>query len=536
MGVLLPNLSVAKRLALGFALILILSMASVLLGISRLGAVTHDIETMLADSVKTERMVGDWYRIIHTAVLRTAAIARSSDPALADFFAGQTVASSKMASGFQNTIEALMDMPQEKAAFAEILEARKSFIALRDHIVAMKIESRADEIKQIMEQQFKPVGDNYLEKLQALQQLQRDKIDATGKHIVEINLETRTLLIALAIISVLLGGLLAWLITRGVTRPLAQANAIAHGIAGGDLTMHIVVNSSDELGTMLLNLKRMQESLIEVASNLRERSQSVALASAEIAQGNHDLSGRTEHQSNDLQRISDSMEQLAREVRLNADHAQQASQLANIATKVAIQGGAVVNQFVETMKNINQSSRKISEIISVIDAIAFQTNILALNAAVEAARAGEQGRGFAVVASEVRSLAGRSAEAATEIKLLINASVERVELGTSLVDKAGNTMSEVVDSIKRVTEIVREISEASNQQSVGVMQAGEAVGNMDQVTQQNAALVEQMAAATSSLNSQAQELVQVADSFKVNQTPQRFKSDIDFSTPSFRMT
>ncbi|WP_296507705.1 methyl-accepting chemotaxis protein [Rhodoferax sp.] len=315
--------------------------------------------------------------------------------------------------------------------------------------------------------------------------------------------------------TVLLGALLARSLVRAITIPLRRAVHISLAISGGDLTQDIAVQGRNEMADMLAALHRMQKNLAEVVSRVRTGSESVATASAEIAQGNHDLSARTESQASALEETAASMEELGSTVKQNADSARQANQLAMNASKVAIQGGEVVGQVVETMKGINESSRKIADIISVIDGIAFQTNILALNAAVEAARAGEQGRGFAVVASEVRSLAGRSAEAAKEIKTLIGTSVERVEQGTALVDKAGSTMTEVVTSIKRVTDIMGEISAASNEQSAGVSQVGEAVSQMDQATQQNAALVEEMAAAASSLKSQAQDLVQVVAVFKL---------------------
>ncbi len=297
---------------------------------------------------------------------------------------------------------------------------------------------------------------------------------------------------------------------------MTRAVDLADAVAKGDLTQTIASEGKDEIAKLMDALRGMSQSLVKVVSNVREGSQGVANASAEIAQGNNDLSARTEQQASALEETAASMEELSATVKQNADSALQANQLAMNASSVAVKGGAVVAQVVETMKGINESSRKISDIISVIDGIAFQTNILALNAAVEAARAGEQGRGFAVVASEVRSLAGRSADAAKEIKSLINASVERVEHGTALVDEAGTTMSEVVDSIRRVTDLMSEISAASNQQAAGVAQVGEAVTHMDQTTQQNAALVEEMAAAASSLKSQAQDLVQVVAVFHVS--------------------
>ena len=289
---------------------------------------------------------------------------------------------------------------------------------------------------------------------------------------------------------------------------------LAQSVSQGDLSGHIGLRAGDR-SSLLAQLDIMRESLGKVVSNVRQGAENVETSSAEIAQGNHDLSARTERQASSLEETAASMEQLSATVKQNASSAQQANQLAMNASRVAVKGGEVVAQVVGTMKEINDSSSKISDIIGVIDGIAFQTNILALNAAVEAARAGEQGRGFAVVATEVRSLAGRSASAAKEIKTLINASVERVEHGTSLVDQAGTTMTEVVASIKRVTDLMGEISAASNEQSAGVTQVGEAVMQMDQVTQQNAALVEEMAAAASSLKTQAHELVQTVSMFKL---------------------
>jgi methyl-accepting chemotaxis protein len=299
----------------------------------------------------------------------------------------------------------------------------------------------------------------------------------------------------------------------------AQAAAVARSVAQGDLSFRVPVAVNDRHSIMAA-LAQMSEYLVTIVAQVRASSDSIATGSSEIAQGNQDLSHRTEQQASSLEETAASMEELSSTVKQNADNARQANQLALGASTVAIKGGEVVGQVVDTMKGINDSSKKIADIISVIDSIAFQTNILALNAAVEAARAGEQGRGFAVVASEVRSLAGRSADAAKEIKGLITASVERVGQGTALVDQAGATMSEVVASIKRVTDIMGEISAASTEQSAGVAQVGEAVSQMDQATQQNAALVEQSAAAAESLKTQAEQLVQAVAVFKLAQTGQ----------------
>jgi methyl-accepting chemotaxis protein len=312
--------------------------------------------------------------------------------------------------------------------------------------------------------------------------------------------------------------LLGLLITRGILRQLGSepryAMGITHSIAEGDLTVDIAVNNQEQ-ASLLNAIKVMRDRFADIVQQVRQGAEGVATASSQIASGNRDLSARTEQQASALEQAAASMGELGATVKQNADSARMANQLALSASSVAVQGGQVVSQVVETMKGINESSRKISDIISVIDGIAFQTNILALNAAVEAARAGEQGRGFAVVASEVRSLAGRSAEAAKEIKSLISASVTRVEQGSMLVDQAGSTMTEVVTSIKRVTDIMGEISAASHNQATGVAHMGEAVKHLDQATQQNAALVEEMTAATSSLKTQAHDLVAVVSVFKL---------------------
>ncbi|MBV5299172.1 MAG: cache domain-containing protein [Rhodoferax sp.] len=335
----------------------------------------------------------------------------------------------------------------------------------------------------------------------------------------------------------LIVGLIGFVISRAIVRGIKTAVNVTDAMAAGDLTVNIKAEGDDEIAALLRAMASMQASLATVVAQVRHGSEGVSSASAEIAQGNNDLSSRTESQASALQQTSASMEQLNATVTQNADSARQANVLAASASTIAVQGGEVVAQVVDTMKGINAASHQIADIIQVIDGIAFQTNILALNAAVEAARAGEQGRGFAVVASEVRALAGRSADAAKEIKSLINASVARVEQGSALVDQAGSTMIEVVRSIRRVTDLMGEISAASSEQSLGVSQVGEAVSQMDQVTQQNAALVEQMAAAAGSLKSQAQDLVQVVAVFKLDDhgaahsmTTQAFAADTERAT------
>ncbi|KRC19170.1 methyl-accepting chemotaxis protein [Acidovorax sp. Root217] len=363
-----------------------------------------------------------------------------------------------------------------------------------------------------------PALDPLQDVLGGLVQVQLDTARAEYEHAVASYQNTQ-LFVALSIGMGLLFALgFGYLVARSIIRQLGTepgtAAHLATSVAQGDLTVAIALKDGDTT-SLMAQLKRMQDSLVAMVSSVHQSSENVASASEQIAQGNTDLSSRTEEQASALEETAASMEQLNSAVRQNAESARRANELALSASTVALQGGAVVAEVVHTMKSINESSVQIADIVGVIDSIAFQTNILALNAAVEAARAGEQGRGFAVVATEVRNLAGRAASAAREIKGLIGASVERVEAGTALVDRAGQTMGEVVNSIRRVTDIMGEISAASGEQSMGVDQINEAVTQMDQTTQQNAALVEEMAAAASSLSHQAHGLVETVAQFKL---------------------
>ncbi len=416
-----------------------------------------------------------------------------------------------------------------RALFKALNDVRAQYLPVKQRFLG-QATSGAQELAKIgLQTEMAPIEKKYFTAVEAMvafqeEQMQAAKLDAASA-ISQIQ-STAVISGAVALVVALFA---AFWISRAVTHPINQAVAVARAVAGGDLTYAFEAQGKSETGLLLHALKDMQSGLVKVVSDVRHGSEGVATASAEIAQGNQDLSARTESQASALEQTAASMEELGAQVKQNADNARQANQLAMNASTVAMQGGEVVGQVVQTMKGINDSSRRIADIISVIDGIAFQTNILALNAAVEAARAGEQGRGFAVVASEVRSLAGRSAEAAKEIKTLIGASVERVEQGAALVDKAGTTMDEVVSSIRRVTDIMGEISSASSEQSAGVAQVGEAVTQMDQVTQQNAALVEQMAAAAGSLKAQANELVQTVSVFKLTageHHPMGMKADV----------
>jgi methyl-accepting chemotaxis protein len=421
----------------------------------------------------------------------------------------------RIAKGLEGLEQALANSPDDAVLVAEARKRHGSYVAGVKRIVTLVLGGKQAEASFAADEEMIPMLAPFLAALDKLDARQVAKVQATGAENGQLIASTRLLAMGMGLLAALLGVAAGLWVVRSVTRPLLRAVAIADAVSQGDLTHAIDTSGTDEIATLMRALAAMQASLATLVSTVRQGSDGVATASAEIASGNQDLSSRTESQASALEQTAASMEELGSTVRQNADNARQANQLAISASSVAVQGGAVVGEVVQTMKGINDASRKISDIISVIDGIAFQTNILALNAAVEAARAGEQGRGFAVVASEVRSLAGRSADAAKEIKALISASVERVGQGTLLVDQAGATMQEVVSSIRRVTDIMGEISASSQEQSLGVAQVGEAITSLDQTTQQNAALVEQMAAAAESLKSQAGGLVQAVAVFKV---------------------
>ena len=415
-----------------------------------------------------------------------------------------------------------MTEPEERAAFADFIKAKDAYFAIQVKLLeeSRKGEAGSEAAQKIFQGESRKAFDEMVGYIAKIVDINDSFSDRSAASVEAAYASARMQVIGLVLVSLVLAVLLAVLILRDVTGILggepAEARELAREVAAGNLNNQIRLKNGDT-HSLMAALKAMQDSLADIVSRVRSGSESVASASSQIAQGNQDLSSRTESQASALEETAASMEELGSTVQQNADNARQANQLAQSASGVATQGGQVVAQVVDTMKGISESSKKISDIISVIDSIAFQTNILALNAAVEAARAGEQGRGFAVVASEVRNLAGRSAEAAKEIKALITESVTRVDQGTALVDQAGHTMEEVVASIRRVTDIMGEISAASSEQSAGVSQVGEAVTQMDQATQQNAALVEEMAAAAGSLNTQAQDLVQAVAVFKLAQ-------------------
>ncbi|HEY0847570.1 MAG TPA: methyl-accepting chemotaxis protein [Noviherbaspirillum sp.] len=407
---------------------------------------------------------------------------------------------------------------EERALVEKFASHRKKFVeeGLKPAVAAL----RANDVPQATTIMRGPMNDLYASVSDAANNLIRHHEDAARKEYEKnetIYIWVRNICISGMLFAVLLGMAICIWLVHAIVRPLADAVGVAKAVAAGDLTKNIAVTSADETGQLLQALKEMNESLVRIVSEVRGGTETIATASSQIASGNLDLSARTETQASSLEETASSMEQLTSTVKQNADSAIQANQLALSASEVAVKGGAVVAQVVDTMGSINESARKIVDIIAVIDGIAFQTNILALTAAVAAARAGEQGKGFAVVATEVRQLAQRSAAAAKEIKSLIDNSVEKVDVGAKLVDQAGATMKEIVDSVKRVTDIMSEISIASKEQTDGIQQVNQAINQMDEVTQQNAALVEEAAAAAASLQDQAVNLSHVVSVFKLNQ-------------------
>ncbi|MES2076239.1 MAG: methyl-accepting chemotaxis protein [Pseudomonadota bacterium] len=511
----LSHLRISTRLGLGFAIVLALSVVATSVALVNARATAEATKQLMAKPLAKERIVSDWYVLIYSAVARTAMIARSSDGELSTTFADVIAASSKKGGALLDTIQGLIASDEEKQMYQSAVALRGKYQEAKTAVMNAKKAGDAALAERLYKDSFAPAADAYQGKVQAFLAHQRKMIDDTAHAIDAANDRSNLLLTVLAALLVVVGGSAAWAISRSITLPLKSALDIASTVASGDLTTQFQASAGDEIGDLMTALKAMNEALRNIVSRVQVGTHSIATASAEIASGNLDLSSRTEQQASSLEETASSMEQLTSTVRQNADNARQANTLAQAASAVAEKGGSIVGQVVDTMGSIDASAKKIVDIIGVIDGIAFQTNILALNAAVEAARAGEQGRGFAVVASEVRNLAQRSAGAAKEIKALIGDSVEQVDIGARLVQQAGATMGEVVASVKRVTDIMGEITSASSEQSIGIDQVNVAIAQMDQVTQQNAALVEQAAAAAASMQEQAAGLAQAASMFKL---------------------
>ena len=512
----LQNQSIGKRLALVLGVVLGLSLVGTVFALWQFQRLGAEITKMTEENLQVERLASDWFNYTSNGIQRASAIAKSSDGSLIEFFAPATAEAIKATTEIQKRMEALLDTPEEKAAYEKIGELRKAYLASREEINKAKKAGDADGAAKIFVEKFMPNAQVYTQAVRGLVDAQRAQVDAQVAKMESMRNRASVLLLIGSVAALSIGALLAWRAANSITRPIKEAERIAQMIADMDLTGQAQHSySGDETGHLLRALDSMRGALQRSMSEVRGVVDSISTASAQIATGNRDLSARTEQTASSLEETASSMEELTGTVRQSAESAAQANQLAHSAANVAQRGGDVVAQVVSTMDEINASSKKIADIIGVIDGIAFQTNILALNAAVEAARAGEQGRGFAVVAGEVRSLAQRSAEAAKEIKTLIGASVERVETGSRLVQDAGSTMGEIVSSVRRVTDIIGEISAAASEQSGGIGQVNIAVNQLDQMTQQNAALVEESTAAAESLKDQAQRLAGVVGAFRL---------------------
>ncbi|KQW44591.1 MULTISPECIES: methyl-accepting chemotaxis protein [unclassified Roseateles] len=516
------NLKLSSRLALGFGLVLTLLAIVATIGISRMAQLNSQLEGIVNVNNAESRLAVAMRVAINQVATATRNIVLLTDEAamkaeaerLQKSRADYDAAEQQLGKMFNDLAET---STEEKALFARIRELKETARPLINKVLELGLANKAEEATLALMKEAQPAQNAWLLALGELAKLEDDlskkaAADAEAGYAIG-----RSLMLGASLVALLVGIVAAVVLTRSILKQLggepAYATDVVSRIAGGDLSVTVDVQAGDTT-SLLAAMKRMQAALVEVVDNIRSGSDSIATGSGQIATGNADLSQRTEEQASNLQQTAASMEQLTSTVRNNADVARQATSLASSASTVAAKGGEVVGKVVHTMEEISASSKRISDIIGVIDGIAFQTNILALNAAVEAARAGEQGRGFAVVAGEVRTLASRSAEAAKEIKSLIGASVEKVENGTGLVAEAGRTMDDIVAQVRRVNDLIAEISAATVEQTSGIGQINDAVTQLDQVTQQNAALVEESAAAADSLRTQADLLVKAVATFK----------------------
>jgi len=515
----LDNFKIGARLGGGFGIVLILMAALIIIGLLRLSDISASSNKLIDVDWVKGKAINDINSKSKTNASLTLEMFITHDKAALGKLSEQIVANRKIIDDDVNALEKLTFSPEGKALVAKLKTSRDTYGATVAKVNQLLTDDKQEDAITAMLSESMPALATVRECIKDLTALLERRVDESSSAVKEDISSARTIMISMGLTALLFGVALAWFITRSITGPIHSAVEVAETVAKGDLTSRIESNSTDETGQLLNALKVMNDSLVNIVTEVRGGTETMSTASAQIAGGNMDLSARTEAQAGALEETASSMEELTSTVKQNTENARQANQLAQTASEVAVRGGSVVSQVVETMGSINESSRKIVDIISVIDGIAFQTNILALNAAVEAARAGEQGRGFAVVAAEVRNLAQRSATAAKEIKALIGDSVEKVDAGSKLVGQAGVTMDEVVASIKRVTDIMSEITEASREQSAGIDQINTAIISMDNVTQQNAALVEEAAAAAGSMQDQAANLLQVVSVFKLNNAP-----------------
>jgi len=512
----ITKLKIGQRLAVGFGIAMAMMVAVILFGTASLVSIRQDIEvhandrypqTVLANSIKSD--LQDVVQAMRDILLLTDI--EEAKNRLADLEQSMEFADKGLETLSQKSVLSAKDSELKKS----MTETRKDFSAELDSFKQLVMADERDKAKDVLYTRVQMAQMAFFQSLNNVIAYQEEAMASSSRLAIESATRAVVVMLALAGVACVLAVTIGVLVTRGIVRPLGQAVDLAKRVAEGDLTASIEVNSQDETGVLVQSLKVMNESLGRIVFEVRQGVDTINTASAEIAHGNMDLAARTERQAASIERTVTSMDSLTSTARQNAENAHQASQMAANASDVASKGGVAVQQVVGIMQSINDSARKIVDIISVIDGIAFQTNILALNAAVEAARAGEQGRGFAVVAAEVRNLAHRSAGAAREIKELIGDSVELADAGSKLAGHAGATMEEVVVSVRRVTDIIAEISAAGIEQSTGIVQVNQAFTQIDEATTHNAALVEEAAAAAERMREQAAVLARAVDIFKV---------------------
>jgi methyl-accepting chemotaxis protein len=512
---------VRTQLSLVFAIVIAISFLSTGLALWRLQALSADTRELTTQPLVKERLLSEWLLQISMAVKRTSVLARASDPDLAPYFAADAKESSARSSGLQAKFKEMITSSEEQALFDDIAELRKHYVSDRDRVLQLKLDGKHDEALALYTSGFMPHAQQYTARVNDLLAYERRAIDTRASEVLDNAHRSQTTLVILSLatlaVSIVAGSLFVRSLFRRLGGEPALAAQVAAEIAAGNLDVDVPVASGDGQSLMAA-MQTMRDSLKQLVGRVHRSADVINGSAASIAAEAQDLSTRTERQAAALEETASSMEELTRTVGHNTDNARQASKLAGEATDVARQGGQMVEHLVTTMGSIDESAKRIADIIGVIDGIAFQTNILALNAAVEAARAGEQGRGFAVVASEVRALAQRSASAAKEIKELIEDSTRRVEQGAAQARRTGDTMGGIVAGIERVAVIMGDIVTSSREQADGIVQVNQTVAQMDQATQQNAALVEEAAAAADAMQQEVAQLAHTLAAFRVERS------------------